>query len=124
MKRHAHPVSLAPTPGPWEIEEEQVVYRHWRYAGWPNFGRIIVARLDGTWPQGPERQANLRLIVAAVNACFVAAPASTIVAATALSDLVAAARDGLVHEDDPNLPLEEFRARLRRALDGASGGAR
>ena len=66
LKRHAHRICPAPTPGPWEIEEERLVYRPARCAGWPTFGRIIAARLDETWPQGPERQANLRLIVAAV----------------------------------------------------------
>ena len=34
-------VVAAPTSAPWEIEDNDIVYRHWRYTGWPHFGRII-----------------------------------------------------------------------------------
>ncbi|MDE2106302.1 MAG: hypothetical protein KGL39_54280 [Patescibacteria group bacterium] len=122
MKRGgASPAS--PTPGPWEIEDECLVYRHWRYAGWPHFGRIIVARLDSSWPIGPERDANRELIAVAVNACFAVAPESPITAANAFPALVSAVRDVLAHGDDPHRPPPELRARLRAAFREATGGA-
>jgi hypothetical protein len=112
----------APTPGPWSIEEDEIVYRHWRYTGYPHFGRITVARLDSTWPSREQRQANLELIVTAVNACFTVAPATPIAAAKALTLLVNAAEDYLTRADDPNMPLEELKTRLRLALRAVKGG--
>jgi len=121
--RHKQSVAgSAPTPGPWSIDDDQLVYRHWRYASYPLFGRITVARLDRTWPQGQERQANLELIATAVNACFTLAPQSPITAARGFPALVNAVKDLLAHGEDPNMPLGELRTRLRFALREARGG--
>ena len=121
MQRKQSIPSAAPTPGPWDILDDLLVYRHWRYSGWPHFGQIVVARLDSCWPQGPERRANLELIATAVNACFTLAPKSPIAAARALPALVNAVEDFLEHGEDPNMPLAELNARLRIALREAKG---
>jgi len=115
-------MSGSPTPSPWSIEDDCIVYRHWRYSGWPHFGRITVARLDCCWPQGQEQRANLELIATAVGACFTVAPESPIAAARAYPSLVAAARDFLEHADNPNFPLQELKKRLREALCQTTGG--
>jgi len=112
----------APTPGPWRIEDDDLVYCHWQYSGWPHFGRITVARLDSCWPQSGERRANLELIATAVNACFLIAPVSPIAAARGYPALVNAVRDFLEHGEDPNMPIEELKTRLRAALREARGG--
>jgi hypothetical protein len=112
----------APTPGPWSIEHDDIVYRHWRYASYPLFGRITVASLERSWPQGEERRANSELIVTAVNACFTLAPESPMAAARAFPALVNAVEAFLTHGDDPNMPLEELKGRLRSALGAVKGG--
>jgi len=121
-KRKQTAPASAPTPGPWSIEDDYIVYCHWRYSGWPNFGRIVVARLDSCWPQGQERRANLELIATTVNACFALAPESPVAAARAFPALVHAVEDFLTHGEDPNMPLDELKARLRVALSAVKGG--
>lgn len=116
--------NAAPIPGPWHIEDDCLVYHHWRYSGWPHFGRINVARLDSCWPQGGEKRANLELIATAVNTCFIVAPQCPMAAASAYPALVNAVRDFLEHGNDPNLPLEEFKARLQEAMSRVTGGRR
>jgi len=110
----------SPTPSPWSIEDDCIVYRHWRYSGWPHFGSITVAWLDCCWPQGQEQRANLELIATAVNSCFAIAPQSPLAAASAYPTLVNAIRDVLEHGEDPNFPLQELTARLREALYSAT----
>jgi len=80
------------TPGQWAIEEDSIVYRHWQYSGWPNFGRILVASVDSSWPQGEERHANKQLIVTACNACREVNPSNPIAAAHGYVRLVRAVR--------------------------------
>lgn len=75
--------SASPTPGPWSFEHDDIVYRHWQYSGWPNFGSIVIAKLDPSWPQGEERQANAALILAAMNQCFTVNPKNPLFAARA-----------------------------------------
>lgn len=98
----AHPINVSTTnkrtatgvqpntPGPWAVEEDSVVFLHWQYSGCPNFGRIVVTRLDPSWPQGDERKANASLIVSAVNACLQVNPNNPQVAATILPRFVRA----------------------------------
>jgi hypothetical protein len=121
MNRNARLQS--PTPGPWQADDDCLVYWHWKYTGWPHFGRITIARLDSCWPIGSERRANLALITSAVNACFTLAPESPIAAARAFPALVNAGRDFVEHWADPNLPLAELRDRLHQALVRLRGGA-
>jgi hypothetical protein len=123
MKPKQSTPAAVPTPGPWSIEDDHLVYHHWRYSGWPHFGRISVAKLDSCWPQQEERKANLELIAAAVNACFTIAPQFPIAAARAYPTLVNAVRDFLEHGDDPNMPLKDLQARLREALSRVGGSA-
>ena len=108
LQRSRKPAS--PTPGPWSFEDEDIVYRHWQYTGWPNFGRIVVASVGHSWPQDEERRANAALIIAAVNQCFAVNPKHPLSVARAYGNIVTACqnvvalemsdagRDPVVHE--------------------------
>jgi hypothetical protein len=122
MKRQVSATRAAPTPGPWRIDDDEIVYCHWRYTGWPHFGRITVAHLDPSWPQGRERRANLELIATAANACFAIAPESPIAAARAFPALVDVVTGFLEQGEPAAASIAASKRCLRVTLARVKGG--